>query len=492
MIKAQDRRPGSDGNQNLMQEYGLSYSPVGNQFGYLHTPLITFSAQEALAFNRFFLGLRALYIFSHLCHKPVSLVMDHHRGCQLRCKYCYSQVHKDQGHRVSPARLHELQQAFKFTSISYFGGDPFYDWEYTTECLDAMGEADDIYASTNGIGVTEPRVRQFQSYSTRFLFQLSIEPPEWGQRINVAGKHQSQLLNDQIRSLPPDIPIHLGLAIPRTGLIEWKSRKETLDYFKSVIGTRPMTVNWKLEESTDEQAPTYQQASLPVWYAEWLQDEIKELQGEYSITQCKQGLFGTHTYRLHQLAGLTEPPFSYTACQAGMGSLGIGPSGELFTCHHKAVINDPAYRIETVTPRGLWDTMRSIISHPNNAVCAGCCSQYVCGGVCFADLNNEACESARASFGPSCVALHKLYPAKYASLVNKTNKEAENYKKHSDKYHALVSTRDWDNLLSGSLTADEMQALYLESFGYPLELDIPLWALPAPKSTRTLCTSPLT
>jgi radical SAM protein with 4Fe4S-binding SPASM domain len=452
---------------------------VGNQFLDVGDTAIEFTRAEQEAYWRFHLGTRVLYAFGRMCRRPISLQLDNLQGCQLRCSYCYAETWNDNGQRVSPDRLRELQKQFQFQSASFFGGDPFYDWGYTSACLDAMGTLKQIQVSTNGIGVTNDRLEKLAQHATEdFTFQLSIEPPSWGARKSGNGKSQSDVLGDRIAKLDKKWGVHIGLAIPRSGLTSWESLDEILAFFQATVGDRPWTANWKLEENTDETAPTYDVVTLPPWFSAWLSDEWFAALGEgYNSQRCNRGVCGTKVASLLKNADPLSRPSTFWACQAGLGALGIGPDGNLSTCHHMAAINDPRYRVETLTPRGLWTLMHKEVSHQFNPVCGNCVARHHCGGICYVDLNNHSCESVRGKLELAMYIVKRYCPEKFAQLVQKSRHEAEQFKKNSKAFIDLVSTEAWARMLRGQCHADEMSDLLSGMTGRSPRLDTPLWEL---------------
>lgn len=480
MIKAEDRRRGPMNKAELGNaQLGFRYIPAGNQFLYPEDKPIEFNRAEQEAFWRFHLGMRTMYAFSRMCRKPVALQLDPLKGCQLRCSYCYAETWNDDGQKAPPERLAELQKKFNFEAVQFFGGDPFYDWNYTNECLDALGKVKQIQMSTNGIGVTNERLDTCMSHATEsFTFQLSVEPPSWNARKTGNGKHQNEILGDRIANLDPKHAVHIGLAIPRSGLEKWDSLDEIIEIFQKIVGNRKWTANWKLEENTDEKAPNYDQVVLPPWYTDWLKDEwFAALGDNYSNDRAQHGMVGTRAGTLASLAIPGMTPFTYWGCQAGMGALGLGPDGNLSTCHHMAAINDPRYRIETLTPRGLWALMHKEMGHQFNPICGGCVARQHCGGICFVDLNNSSCEGLRAQLELAMYVVRRYTPDNYKAIVEKTNREADSFKRNAAQYIELTSTESWARMLRGDCVVEEMADSLAGMTGYSPSVDTPLWEL---------------
>lgn len=479
MITQKNRRSGNQGT-SYIGRYGVSYLSRGHQIVYPGSNPIEMSDYEEGVFRKSFLGFRTLYIFDKVCRKPISLVMDPLKGCQLQCKYCYSKSSNRDKLRVSPEKLEELQKKYNFEAVSFFGGDPFYDLKYSHECLNALGKVKSLIISTNGLGVTESRIKEFEKFCSKFTLQFSIEPKDWDQRVNSEGKHQSDIIFNRIRDLPKERNIHLGLAIPRYGLKTWLSYPEIIDFFNKVIGERTWTSNWKFEESTDDFPPDYEVSQLPKWFDEWLKHEYNLIGPNYTREICNKGILGTHVGRLSLLSLEEAYPFSFTACQGGMGSIGLGPNGNISICHHKTEDDDNDYLIKKETPREVWKLLSKIPGKLNSKVCDNCISRYVCGGICFSNGNNETCEASRSCFTASLEALFLLKPEVYKIVSDKTTSSLIKFKDNFSHYEHLVSTDIWKNLISGEIDIEDLASLYEDTFGIKPLLDTELFNLPRP------------
>jgi len=471
---------------------GFSYYAASHQYVLGDAKPIEFSRAEEYLLWRYFLGMRVVHMFERICAKPVSLMADPLRGCQLQCSYCYSEVWNDDGVRVSPERFAELQRLFGFPSLSMYGGDPFYDWKYTKSCIEAINAVkplDELLISTNGIGVTTDKVAWLKLHVPKIQFQLSTEPESWGARKSANGKHQREILGDRLHDVSKLLPIQIALAIPRTGLSKWETLDETIDYFQRVVGpTDNWSLNWKLEEN-DEPEPTYSKASLPPWYAEWLQDEwyaAMEKDGSYTKSRMRKGLVNMRMSSILRMIEKDQAPVDYYNCAAGFGGLGIGPTGELSSCHHRAAVGDTNYRFDTVTARGLWEKMARETQHMNNSVCATCCSKYTCGGICYTSLNNSTCEAFRANLELALFVLANHLPDKAQRVSDVTRAAAEKSKKLVAQMRQLLESEHWDNLIRAKLSADEMGDLIAQFRGFMPKLDVPIWELPAPGSPQSL------
>jgi radical SAM protein with 4Fe4S-binding SPASM domain len=456
------------------------YSSLGNILDLTPTPSgKTFfgdDLNEEMAddYYRFFLGLRVLEMYRLVSSKPDTLFIEPHNGCQLRCRYCYAETwHHEKGHYIDPSMIADLYQKYKFSSVMIYGGDIFYDWEIAKKVFAAVKGVDTIFISTNGMGLTPERVAFIKEHCNRFEVQLSVEPREWDQRITQkADVHQNQALKN-LHKVTHLINFVMNVTIPAQGLKKWSPLSSYFNEFNDLLGTDKWVAGWQMQDMPA--------IPVPPWATQWMQEEWYDAQEkDYDLPRSMKGIASVGLSHLIPVARSNDKliPAYYFNCNAGMGSIAIGPDNRLYSCHEKAVAEDNGFHINDATPRGLYGLMKNKINNMDNPLCTKCPAHYTCGGICFAYLSSVRCDYERLRLPLSFYVASKLYPNDLIEMARKQRSILEKFKSNYEVFKRDVRSKTWHDMVSGALPVEQVAALAERWLGISSHLDTPLWELP--------------
>ena len=425
---------------------------------------------------RYFLGLRVLEMYKSVSMRPDTLFIEPHNGCQIRCKYCYAETwHHEKGHYITPERIRELYEKYQFESVMIYGGDIFYDWKLGQEIIKSVSGVKSIFISTNGLGITPDRIAFIREHCKKFELQLSIEPREWGQRVTTkAGVHQNDALKG-LHKVNDLVDFVFNITIPAKNIDKWSpSLKPYHNEIEDLVGHDRYIAGWQMQDEPN--------CEVPPWVDAWLLEEVYDLQEDsYDFKRAMKGMSAVALNHWMTMARDTSKiiPAYYFNCNAGMGSLAVGPDGNLYSCHEKAVSETESFRVDSATPRGLYTLMKTKINNMDNGICLKCPAHYICGGICFAYLSTVRCEYERRRLSIGMEAAGKLFPHDLLELGRRQREMLNVFRNNYEAIRMDVRSKAWDDMVSGVLPVEQVAELAQRSLGISPKLDTPLWELPA-------------
>lgn len=430
---------------------------------------------------RYFLGMRVLEMYRTISERPATLFIEPHNGCQIRCKYCYAEVwHHEKGHFITAEQVADLYQKYQFESVMIYGGDIFFNWELGQKIIKAVSGVKTIFISTNGLGLTPDRIAFIREHCQKFELQLSIEPREWGQRVTQkADVHQNDALK-HLHKVNKLVDFVFNITIPAKQIDKWTpSLAPYHREIEDLIGTDKYISGWQLQDEPN--------CPLPPWVSAWLTEETFELQDDsYDFARAMKGMSAvalSHWMTMARDSSKIIPGY-YFNCNAGMGSLAIGPDGQLYSCHEKAVSETDSFRIETASPRGLYQLMKKKINNMDNEICKKCPAHYTCGGICFAYLSTVRCDFERQRLPLGLEAATKLFPHDMVELGRRQREMLSLFRVNYEHIREDVRSQEWHDMVSGDLPVEQVAALAQRSLGISPKLDTLLWELPGPGEAR--------
>ncbi len=445
-------------------------------------PVSAFSDKELF---RYFLGARTLWAFCDASRKPHALFLENQRGCQLRCTYCYAETGDDSKahHKVDPNYIRDLAQRYKFQSLNIYGGDFFYDWKLGQECLEAIGPVENLTISTNGIGVTPERIAFLKKFGRNLLLQYSIEPTRWGSRASGNGKHQNDILKENLHAVSaafPQLTFSVSVVVPSNVTPETiGSLCGNIDEFRALLGTDRFFVAYKGVSLPGEAGDTVLgKPEVWPWAAKLLAEEWDLISsGQYTYQLSRQGMLGgvLGQYRLAAAPYNKHRPFSFMSCAAGLGAISVGPDNKLYACHEEAINMLPGKEFASETPRGTWGRINPTMAQMDNQVCAGCPSKWFCGGICYVMHSNTVCEMQRARQALSLHAAEAVCEDTLEALAKAQDDWRVSLDAQVADVRPLLASPEWGKLIRGELPPEEMVGLAHSLNGVRVNLDAPLW-----------------
>lgn len=419
---------------------------------------------------KYFLGLREIDSFIKLLYKPDTLFIEPHNNCQLRCSYCYADVKNCSPERMSVEEFEELNNKFKFKNISIFGGDFFSNWEYAKTLISKFGYKESISISTNGIGLTKDRLAILREHCRYLSIQISLEPKSWNKRLAGSGKHQNDLLKDVDLSFLDNISV--AVTIPKDGLDNWsKSIYPYIQEFNEILHRDDYLCTWKMEAGDINK-------EINPWTSSWLNETLFEIDGGFVGERfVRQSLLSNKLMFFKNLfKGSSYFPAAMFNCNAGFGSISIGPNNKLYTCHEMAILKNDKFSVD-LSLRSLFKTSKNNINM-NNKTCASCSSRYTCGGICLVFSGDQRCEYERIIQKLTLKAIDSIYPAEVIQFSRVQKAFLENFVNTHSSIKPILESDIWKKLVCGELPVEEVAALVKSFVGISVDLDTPLWELP--------------
>jgi uncharacterized protein len=277
-----------------------------------------------------------------------SLVMNITNQCNLSCTYCYEfgqdKIATPQGKpkymdiataKASVDFLVKQSAGRKAIHITFFGGETLMNFpllkevvSYAKEKTAAEGRTVDFSLTTNATLLT-PAIIEFLSKEEIGVTVSMDGPPDLQdkRRVYKSGKGSYATVEPRIRAL---IAGHRTRAITaRVTLTEgvtdviriYRHLKDDLGFHE--IGFAPVTSSTKAEYAIDGAAMDDVVAQFHALADEWLEYALKgRMHGFTNVSETISELL--------QGANKTHP------CGAGIGLLGVSPSGDLTPCHRFA------------------------------------------------------------------------------------------------------------------------------------------------------------
>lgn len=283
----------------------------------------------------FFRGVRILKALRASLSPPKHLFVEPSRQCNLACAYCYARSGPEFTKRLDIDKIYELIDRYGFDVISFLGGEPLMDKIYFRSVFE-HGNWKSFFVSTNGILVDKSLLDLTESHK-ELSFQVSIEPEEWGSRVTRDGTKQITILERRQRDLPGH-HISFRVTIPRTAT--YVPLKNFIDRITEYMGSDNFDLSYWPATGKD----------LPTRIDRWIDESYTILKTSVSRDYKDKLLFSnkfeSYDQKYHRLmlvgASLTRGVFSeegtrYFFCNAGHGSVAVGPDGKLHMCHSNAI-----------------------------------------------------------------------------------------------------------------------------------------------------------
>lgn len=226
-----------------------------------------------------------------------------------------------------------------------------------------------LTVSTNGILLPIDAQEIALKEGVRLSLQVSMEPEEWGQRVDASGKHQNRLLSNlqnKLRSVKVNYRVTIPVNVCSVSL------QDFIVYVHKLTGSGNFTINYWHELSED-----YNEGVVN----DWIQQSIFLLEKDFEYYKDKviftmlQGDIGN----MMKYYGV-----NYFNCNAGYASVSIGPDGRIYACHEKAIVEDGGHIIKDASNR-FEITKKYMDDSFYQNECYNCRAKFFCGGICFVD-----------------------------------------------------------------------------------------------------------
>jgi radical SAM protein with 4Fe4S-binding SPASM domain len=403
---------------------------------------------------RFFIGIRKLKALSKAKTDPKVLFIEPWRTCNLTCSYCYAKAGPSITKKVNYDDVTSLIGKYNFSRVLFFGGEPLLDKDFVKNIY-YFKQWENFFFSTNGILLNDETINQTIENANVSL-QVSIEPPEWGKRVNNLGEKQFNLLRSA-RSLCRRSKVQFRITIPTE--VPYVRLREIIDSIAQEIGSYDFGISY-WPASGDE---------LPEWFDLWVDESYQLIKSEESL-KYRDKVLG---YSLIDYFGeIQTEGFRFYNCNAAYGSVSIGPDGRLHGCHEKAIVEDKSDVISSSEDPLEIDKTRVTqlayiwTNNMTNGECRVCQAKYFCGGVCFMRTDAKAV----------CIFLRKLLPLVLTQIIiSKPNVALKIISKTETVFNKLYNMKDelkkqvmsetWIRLVSGELPLQRAAELALKYYG---------------------------
>lgn len=387
----------------------------------------------------FFKGIRKIRALKEASNDSTMLYIEPWRTCNLKCSYCYAHAGAEYKQKVPFSLVESLINKYKFKKTMVYGGDPLIDKKFISSVIDTT-DWNMFFFSTNGI-LMDSAFREKLIETTSSSVQVSIEPPEWNNRVNSSGKKHYDLVKDKLK-LFSGIRFDFRLVIPSNA--PYIPLKKFLDYISDAMGSENFTVSYW---------PAYEE-HLPSWADKWIQESLDLMKGPESKKYKNKLLGGSlsdHVVRNGRF-------FRYFYCNAAYGSVSVGPDGKLHACHHNAILEND-YDIISGSSDNLSINKEKVLnltyewtSNMNKDVCATCEARYICGGGCFlSSAPRSECEFRRL-YLPLALADLSTYRADIVpELISRSRNVFNKLYSMNDEISKEVRSKEWADLLTGKL-----------------------------------------
>ena len=354
------------------------YNVDNNRFSFVPTP--TRVDREKLW--QLFLIERKMDAFRKSNSAVRYLFIEPYRSCNLKCSYCYAKTQEDK--RVDSNAVAKLIKANQFEEVLIFGGEPFLSPKgnngIVREVLDLLKEDTRLAISSNGINidVTEEIIEKTKK---NLSLQISVEPTQWGSRLDNAGRHQNDLL---VKGKFSEIPVYFRVTIPTTAV--HVPLREVIAQIAEIKGNFNFNITYWAENGNELNHELLEK---------WIQESIVLFNSEERQKYANKLVWQWWTGRLINMFK-NKKRFEYANCNAAIESVAIGPDSSIYGCHEKAIVSDSLHKITTVE-----DRMRLVKSYIDNSLleeCANCRIRYFCGSVCFVHEHKGSCKFLQKTF----------------------------------------------------------------------------------------------
>ena len=400
--------------------------------------LLAASKDFGPALFRLFRGLRKLRALKMAQLPPDQLFVEPWRTCNLACTYCYAKAGPQFKKRLSVDTVVSLDNKYSFSSMTVLGGDPLIDKQFLTTLIGLKKQWKSFLFSTNGL-LMDPAFHS-QVVGVPFLgVQISIEPPEWSNRINIEGTKQFDLVRDKMNLFTGS---NFSFAVTFPSDVPYVPLRSFLDSLESLTGTDNFSVSYWPGNGYD----------LPVWFDRWIEETYEMIQEGVN----KRKLLGySHAPDMFS----DEGPRMFF-CNAGVGGVAIGPDNKLHACHEHAILEEPDDIISSsdaeeglkVDVGKLQNLVYRWTCNMDSEVCTNCSMRFVCGGLCYNwNTPNAGCVYLSRASSLLLTELNMFNGDKVADAISRTGKTFEGLYAIRDEIARDVAGEKWVRLLSGSL-----------------------------------------
>ena len=350
--------------------------------------LLSASEEFSNTFFAFFRGARILQALKQSQMPPSHLFVEPSRKCNLSCNYCYASGGPYSKKRVGVDAVRSLVQRYDFDIITVLGGEPLIDHKYFRTILE-MRQWRSFFMSTNGVFL-DGELLSIMDNHPEINCQVSIEPEEWRTECHQEWGYADGVLRPIIRRFAGhrlEFRVTIPSGVPHVSLERFIQK--LTDY----IGTSNFEISYWPATGKD----------VPSWLDEWISESYRILLASRNGAYKNKMVFSNKFYPLglqaakNKLPGIGSPADLFSRrglrfffCDAGYGSISVGPDGRLYGCHSNAinkVTGDVVSSEADGTCGGRNETVDTCVWGPNrnmgSPVCSDCPMRYICGGGCF-------------------------------------------------------------------------------------------------------------
>lgn len=409
----------------------------------------------------FFRGVRILKALKTASSSPKHLFVEPSRECNLACTYCYAHGNPESKQRLPLETVRKLTDKYGFDVISFLGGEPLLNKNYFASIFN-MKEWSSFFISTNGLTLDSEFMDLVDEHK-ELSFQVSIEPKEWGSRITTNGIKQRDLLRTRLKKLSGH-RVSFRVTIPENAPHVFL--KDFLNELSNDVGSNDFDVSYW--PATGKK--------LPDWIDSWIEESYSLLRNDVdSILSNK--LFLSNKYEPYtqergiKLVGdsltrsiFSEQGFRYHFCNAGHGSVSVGPDGKLHICHSNAINsspediisseNDPLTIDNTERLKQVYKWVSSGLSSPS---CSKCPMKFICGGGCAIDdpPPNAACTYLNKTFPLILSEINAYEPDQIKKIAESSMKTFSKLYEIRDELSDSVNSTSWQLFIKGKMNLDD-------------------------------------
>ena len=453
----------------LKENKTISYYPDLNVLVYVKDDYFQEASKEfGDTLFSFFRGVRILKALKTANSSPKHLFVEPSRECNLACTYCYAHGNPESKQRLPQETVSKLTDKYGFDVISFLGGEPLLNKDYFSSIFN-IKEWSSFFISTNGL-LIDSEFMDLVDKHKELSFQVSIEPKEWGSRITTNGIKQRDLLRSRLNKLSGH-RVSFRITIPENAPHVFL--KDFLDDLSNDVGSSDFDVSYWPATGM----------KLPDWIDSWIEESYSLLLNDVE-NRFSNKLFLSNKYEPYtQARGIklvgdsltrsifSEQGFRYHFCNAGHGSVSVGPDGKLHICHSNAINSstediissndDPLTINNDERLKQVYAWVSRGLSSPS---CSNCPMKFICGGGCAIDDPPP---------NASCIYLNKTFPLILSEIIayepDQIKKVAENSLKTFSKLYDIrdelsesVNGEDWQALINGRMNLDNSLRLVNE------------------------------
>jgi uncharacterized protein len=334
--------------------------------------------------------------------------------CNMGCTYCYNELdikdikgsESSGGLSLDTARqaidaLVAQAPAGRPLSLVFIGGEALLELrtlrqviDYAQQCCADTGHALSIAVYTNGTLMTRPVIRWANEHGVSLVVSLDGPPKQNDvHRIFRAGRPTSRLVLRNIRLLMEESDQVLrrvrAVAVRSVDLV-------ALHQYLFDLGFNEIHVQPVYDETGIDTGSADAMADLLAWY-------LDKLRAGTIISVLPFENF------FERFLARGDAVTNWYPCTAGRSSLGVGPDGRVYPCHH--FLEESAFEVGHVS-RGLpaIEERRNLFRQVNDREpCSGCWARHACGGECYHRAHTagagytgvlpEVCRSRKSQIG---------------------------------------------------------------------------------------------